>query len=84
MPEAVVERSVDRAALPDVLAALTAPCVFREIVADWPLVAAVSHTGGAAALVAVFTWAVCASRVAPASLSSPSASSAMPAQGARP
>ncbi len=55
-----------------------------NVILDWPLVAAVSHTGGAAALVAVFTWAVSASRATPASLSSPSASSAMPAQGARP
>lgn len=51
-----------------------------NVVLGWPLVAAVSHTGGAAALVAVFTWAVCASRAAPVSHS---ASSAMPAQGAR-
>lgn len=28
----------------------------------WPLVAAVSHTGGAAALAVVLTWTVCASR----------------------
>ena len=55
-----------------------------NVVLGWPLVAAVSHTGGAAALVAVFTWAVCASRTAPSSFPSPSASSAMPAQGARP
>ena len=33
-----------------------------NVVLDWPLVAAVSHTGGAAALVVVLTWAVCTSR----------------------
>jgi len=32
-----------------------------NVVLDWPLVAAVSHTGGAAALVVVLTWAVCTS-----------------------
>lgn len=35
-----------------------------NVVLDWPLVAAVSHTGGAAALVVVLTWAVCESRFA--------------------
>jgi cytochrome c oxidase assembly protein subunit 15 len=35
-----------------------------NIVLDWPLVAAVSHTGGAAALVVVLTWALGASRTA--------------------
>jgi heme a synthase len=34
-----------------------------NVVLDWPLVAAVAHTGGAAALVVVLTWALCASRV---------------------
>jgi len=33
-----------------------------NVVLDWPLVAAVSHTGGAAALVVVLTWAWFASR----------------------
>ena len=37
-----------------------------NVVLDWPLVAAVSHTGGAAALVVVLTWAVCQSRGVPA------------------
>ncbi len=32
-----------------------------NVVLDWPLVAAVSHTGGAAALVVVLTWAICTS-----------------------
>jgi cytochrome c oxidase assembly protein subunit 15 len=32
-----------------------------NVVLDWPLVAAVSHTGGAAALVVVLTWALCSS-----------------------
>jgi cytochrome c oxidase assembly protein subunit 15 len=33
-----------------------------NVVLDWPLVAAVLHTGGAAALIGVLTWAVCESR----------------------
>ncbi|MFE8647205.1 heme A synthase [Sphingomonas sp. NCPPB 2930] len=33
-----------------------------NVVLDWPLVAAVSHTGGAAALVVALTWALCDSR----------------------
>jgi len=33
-----------------------------NVILGWPLVAAVSHTGGAAALVVVLTWAVYASR----------------------
>ncbi|GKT21803.1 COX15/CtaA family protein [Acidovorax sp. SUPP3334] len=33
-----------------------------NVVLDWPLVAAVLHTGGAAALVLVLTWALAASR----------------------
>ena len=37
-----------------------------NVVLDWPLVAAVSHTGGAAALVVVLTWALSASRGAEA------------------
>ena len=32
-----------------------------NVVLGWPLVAAVSHTGGAAALVVVLTWALCSS-----------------------
>ena len=35
-----------------------------NVVLDWPMVAAVSHTGGAAALVVVLTWALCESRFA--------------------
>jgi cytochrome c oxidase assembly protein subunit 15 len=33
-----------------------------NVVLDWPLAAAVSHTGGAAGLVVVLTWAMAASR----------------------
>jgi cytochrome c oxidase assembly protein subunit 15 len=33
-----------------------------NVVLDWPLAAAVMHTGGAAALVAILTWAACESR----------------------
>ncbi len=35
-----------------------------NVVLDWPIVAAVSHTGGAAALVVVLTWALMSSRSA--------------------
>ena len=34
-----------------------------NVVLDWPLVAAVLHTGGAAALVTVMTWALAATRI---------------------
>lgn len=33
-----------------------------NVVLDWPMVAALAHTGGAAALLAVLAWALCASR----------------------
>ncbi|GAC1536372.1 MAG: COX15/CtaA family protein [Ramlibacter sp.] len=33
-----------------------------NVVLGWPMVAALAHTGGAAALVVVLTWALCASR----------------------
>jgi cytochrome c oxidase assembly protein subunit 15 len=45
----------------------------------WPLVAAVSHTGGAAALVVVLTWTVCASRGA-----AREATAVVPASGVSP
>ena len=35
-----------------------------NVVLDWPLLAALLHTGGAAALVLVLTWVVCASQSA--------------------
>ena len=38
-----------------------------NVVLDWPLLAALLHTGGAGALVIVMTWVVCASRVSRAS-----------------
>lgn len=37
-----------------------------NVVLDWPIVAAVLHTGGAAALVVVLTWALCECRADPA------------------
>ncbi|MBK8071563.1 MAG: COX15/CtaA family protein [Ramlibacter sp.] len=40
-----------------------------NVVLGWPLLAAVSHTGGAAALVVVLTWALAASRAATATVS---------------
>jgi len=59
-----------RAALPRqarVLAALAAWQLLSglsNVVLGWPLVAALAHTGGAAALVVVLTWTLCESRVA--------------------
>jgi hypothetical protein len=48
MPEPVAEASVERAALPALLAGLTTPRVFRGLVAEWPLVAAASRAPGEA------------------------------------
>ena len=42
-----------------------------NVVLDWPLVAAVSHTGGAAALVVVLTWALAESRAKPRTVATP-------------
>lgn len=42
-----------------------------NVVLDWPLVAAVLHTGGAGALVMVITWALAASRARTANPASP-------------
>jgi len=36
-----------------------------NVVMDWPLLAAVSHTGGAAALVVALTWTACQTRALP-------------------
>lgn len=44
------------------LAALQLLTGLSNVVLDWPLVAAVLHTGGAAAMMAVLAWALCASR----------------------
>jgi cytochrome c oxidase assembly protein subunit 15 len=44
------------------LAALQLATGLSNVVLGWPLVAAVLHTGGAAALVVVLTWALAASR----------------------
>ena len=48
-----------------------------NVVLDWPLIAAVLHTGGAAALVVVLTWTLVASRALAASrvFSAPSSAS---------
>ena len=40
-----------------------------NVVLGWPLVSAVAHTGGAAAMVVVLTWALCVSRASDSSLS---------------
>lgn len=45
-----------------VLSALQLATGLSNVVLDWPLVAAVLHTGGASALVLVLTWALCISR----------------------
>jgi len=47
-----------------VLAGLQLVTGLSNVVLGWPLVAAVAHTGGAAALVGVLTWALAASRAA--------------------
>jgi cytochrome c oxidase assembly protein subunit 15 len=44
------------------IAALQLGTGLSNVVLDWPLVAAVLHTGGAAALIAVLTWAACETR----------------------
>lgn len=47
------------------LLALQVVTGLSNVVLDWPLVAAVLHTGGAAALAVVLTWSLAASRTAP-------------------
>lgn len=49
-----------------VLAGLQLATGLANVVLGWPLVAALLHTGGAAALVVVLTWTLSACRVAPA------------------
>jgi len=44
-----------------------------NVILDWPLVAAVLHTGGAAALIVVLTWALTASRARTADAHAPQA-----------
>ena len=43
-----------------------------NVVLDWPLLAALLHTGGAGALVVVMTWVACASRASQSNPSHPS------------
>ena len=50
------------------LAALQLLSGLSNVVLGWPLLAAVLHTGGAAALLTVLAWALRASRVAPESI----------------
>jgi cytochrome c oxidase assembly protein subunit 15 len=45
-----------------VIATLQFATGLSNVVLDWPLAAAVMHTGGAAALAGVLTWAACESR----------------------
>ena len=49
-----------------------------NVVLGWPLLAAVLHTGGAAALALVLTWTLCASRAAPGCLA-PAGANRVPA-----
>ncbi|WP_240932999.1 heme A synthase [Diaphorobacter sp. HDW4B] len=51
-----------------------------NVVLDWPLVAAVLHTGGAAALLVVLTWGLAASRPAGATALAAAAPAARPDQ----
>jgi cytochrome c oxidase assembly protein subunit 15 len=44
------------------LAALQLITGMSNVVLGWPLFSAVAHTGGAAAMVLVLTWALCVSR----------------------
>jgi heme a synthase len=44
------------------LALLQLATGLSNVVLDWPILAAIAHTGGAAALVVALTWAVCESR----------------------
>ncbi|KQT14245.1 COX15/CtaA family protein [Ramlibacter sp. Leaf400] len=59
-----------RAALPRQARALAALAAWQllsglsNVVLGWPLLGALAHTGGAAALVVVLTWALCESRAA--------------------
>ncbi|AMO22786.1 COX15/CtaA family protein [Ramlibacter solisilvae] len=55
------------------LALLQLATGLSNVVLGWPLLAAVLHTGGAAALVTVLTWAICESRAAGAEALAPSA-----------
>ncbi len=59
------------------LALLQLATGLSNVVLDWPLLAAVLHTGGAAALVVVLTWALVSSRAvsAPQEFSAPSGAS---------
>ena len=47
------------------LTALQLATGLSNVVLGWPLLAAVLHTGGAAALVLVMVWALAASQTAP-------------------
>ncbi|AEG94480.1 COX15/CtaA family protein [Ramlibacter tataouinensis] len=62
------------------LAALQLATGLSNVVLGWPLLAAVGHTGGAAALVVVFTWAWCESASSPL----PLGEGGVRARGARP
>jgi cytochrome c oxidase assembly protein subunit 15 len=52
-----------------VLAALQLLTGLSNVVLNWPLVAAVAHTGGAAALVVAMTGALLSVRAVPSSVS---------------
>ncbi|HOB67324.1 COX15/CtaA family protein [Ottowia sp.] len=64
------------------LAALQLVTGLSNVVLDWPLLAAVLHTGGAAALMTVLAWALCASRAATEENAKTIAANAIPASAA--
>ena len=65
LPSLASARTVDaQARWLAALALLQLASGLSNVVLDWPLLAAVLHTGGAAALVLVLTWALSASRSA--------------------
>lgn len=78
-----------RSALPRQARLLTALAAWQllsglsNVVLDWPLVAALAHTGGAALLVMVLTWALCEVRRAGAAERADVPAAAGARQGAR-
>ena len=54
-----------------------------NVILDWPLAAAVLHTGGAAALVGVLAWALAGSRASVVPVASVSADAALAAAKAK-
>jgi cytochrome c oxidase assembly protein subunit 15 len=55
-----------------------------NVVLGWPLVAALAHTGGAAALVVVLTWTMCEVRLVRSGARAARTFEPAPGEGARP